>query len=195
VSDTSAARRPAVFLDRDGTLVREVDYLRAPAELELLAVGAGLRALAEAGFALVLVTNQSGVARGYLDEETLAAIHSRLAELLAREGVALEGVEYCPHHPEHGAPPYRADCDCRKPRPGMLLRAAERLGLDLARSWTIGDSERDLLAGEAAGLRGGVLVRTGKGEEELRRLRRAGAAPPRFAFGLEDAAAQILSAG
>lgn len=186
--------RPAVFLDRDGTLNREVDYLRRVEDLELLRIGPALRDLRGAGFALVVVTNQSGIARGLLDEALLADIHARLVELLAAEDITLDGIEFCPHHPDHGAAPYRVECDCRKPLPGMLLRAAERLDLDLARSWTIGDSARDLAAGAAAGLRGGVLVRTGKGEAELARLRRAGTPPEHHALDAEDAAALILGA-
>jgi D-glycero-D-manno-heptose 1,7-bisphosphate phosphatase len=156
--------RPAVFLDRDGTLNREVDYLADPEAFELLpGVGPALVRLAEARFALVVVTNQSGVARGLLDEETLARVHARMHADLAAFGVTLDGVEWCPHHPEFGSP----GCDCRKPSPGMILRAARRLDLDLPASWVVGDALRDLRAGEAAGTRS-VLVRTGKGRIEER---------------------------
>lgn len=158
--------RPAVFLDRDGTINREVDYLSNPNEFELIpGVPAALRALSAAGYAMVVVTNQSGVARGMLSLETLDAIHARMTRMLAAESVQLDAIESCPHHPDAGEPPFRADCSCRKPAPGMLLKAAQELDLDLAHSWMVGDSLRDLQAGEAAGTRS-ILVRTGKGQEQ-----------------------------
>ncbi|MDE0904009.1 MAG: D-glycero-beta-D-manno-heptose 1,7-bisphosphate 7-phosphatase [Planctomycetota bacterium] len=149
---------PAVFLDRDGTLIEEVDYLADPAGVVLIPGAAqALKNLAQAGYKLVLVTNQSGVARGLLDEGKLAQIHERLSDLLHGEGTGLDGIYACIHHPEFGSP-----CDCRKPQPGMLLQAAEDLQLDLKRSWMIGDAARDLEAGKRAGARS-LLVRTGKG--------------------------------
>lgn len=184
--------RPAVFLDRDGTLNREVDYLADPAGLELLpGVGEALRELADAGYRLVVVTNQSGVARGLLDEPTLLRVHDALRAALARHGVALDRIAYCPHHPEVGPPPYRRSCECRKPRPGLLADAARELDLDLERSWIVGDSERDLLAGAALGLPG-VLVATGKGRRERERLAAAGRPPRHFAADLREAARIVL---
>jgi len=169
--------RPAVFLDRDGTMIVEVDYLADPERVELFAGAASaLRRLAEAGYALVLITNQSGVARGMLDEDCLAEIHARLARELATEGVELDGVYYCPHHPEHGGAAYARDCACRKPRPGMLLEAARELGLDLERSWMVGDAARDLEAGWAVGARG-LLVATGKGRGQGEAARAKAPAP------------------
>lgn len=164
----------AVFLDRDGTLNVEVDYLSDPDQLELLpGVAGALRRLREAGFKLCVVTNQSGVARGLLSEETLHRVHVRLAERLASEGASVDSIGYCPHHPTEGESPYRRACRCRKPGPGLLEEAALRFGLDLARSFTVGDSLRDLDAGAALGVRG-VLVRTGKGAAEELRARAAG---------------------
>lgn len=159
----STPLRPAVFLDRDGTLIREVDYLADPDAIQFLP-GAieGLQALRDAGFALVLVTNQSGIARGLVTVPVLEQIHARIVHELAEFGVELQGIEWCPHHPTEGNPPFVLDCECRKPKPGMLLMAAEDHGLDLATSWTIGDAPRDLDAGLAAGTQT-VLVRTGKG--------------------------------
>ena len=146
--------RPAVFLDRDGTVVRDSGYIRSPEEVVLLpGVAAAIRSLREARFAVVVVTNQSGIARGLLDEKTLSRIHARLRERLGTEGTAVDGIFFCPHHPEEGEPPYRRECDCRKPKPGLLLRAASVLGLDLARSYAVGDGTRDLEAALAAGVR------------------------------------------
>lgn len=166
--------RPAVFLDRDGTLNREVDYLSDPADLELLpGVAESLKRLADAGYVLCVVTNQSGVARGYFEESKLAEIHARLRELLEAEGVHLDWIGYCPHHDSEGGPAYRADCSCRKPRPGMLIEAAAALGLSPERSWCIGDSLRDVDAGERIGAQG-ILVRTGKGADQEARAKQAG---------------------
>lgn len=157
------ARRPAVFLDRDGTLNVEVDYLADPDRFELLpGVGEALARIAAAGFALVVVTNQSGIARGLLDAAALDAIHARMKRDLAAFGVELDLVLACPHHPEVGPPHLRADCSCRKPRPGMLVEAAARLGLDLDRSYCVGDSVRDAEAARRVGATG-LVVRTGKG--------------------------------
>jgi D-glycero-D-manno-heptose 1,7-bisphosphate phosphatase len=156
--------RPAVFLDRDGTINREVDFLSDPTELELLPGAAqAIARLNEAEWAVVVVTNQSGIARGFLDEERLAEIHGALETLLEMEGAKLDAIYFCPHHPTVGEDPYRLDCSCRKPAPGMILRAAVELGLDLRASWIVGDSLRDLDAGAAAGVRG-ILVGTGKKE-------------------------------
>jgi D-glycero-D-manno-heptose 1,7-bisphosphate phosphatase len=184
----------AIFLDRDGTLVVEVDYLADPDRLELLpGVGAALRRLAAAGFLLCVVTNQSGIARGLLTEETLHTIHVRLDELLAREGVRLDSIGYCPHHPREGDAPYRRACRCRKPLPGLLEEAAERFGIDVARSYAIGDAMRDVEAGEALGATG-LLVRTGKGAREERRAQDAGRAVRAF-DDLTAAAEWILGDG
>lgn len=158
-----AERRRAVFLDRDGTLNEEVDYLASPEDFRLLpGVVDGLGELAGAGFALVVVTNQSGIARGILDEDTLRRIHETMRAELRAAGLEIDAVHACPHHPEIGAPYFRADCTCRKPRPGMLLEAAARHDLDLERSFSIGDSLRDLQAARAVHATP-VLVRTGKG--------------------------------
>lgn len=155
--------RPAVFLDRDGTLIEEADYLASPNQVRLLpGAAAAVRRVREVGVPVVVVTNQSGVARGYFPEERIADVHARLAELLAAEGAGVDAFYHCPHHPTEGVGAYRVACDCRKPRPGMLLAAARDLGLDLAASWMIGDKLDDLRAGAAAGCRT-VLVRTGYG--------------------------------
>ncbi|MFB3882101.1 MAG: D-glycero-beta-D-manno-heptose 1,7-bisphosphate 7-phosphatase [Armatimonadota bacterium] len=157
--------RRAVFLDRDGTIIREANYLRSPEQVRLLPGAAtAVRRLNEAGFVVVLVTNQSGIARGLLTEADLALTNEVLEQRLARKGALLDAVYFCPHHPEVGPPQYRRRCDCRKPAPGMLLCAAKDLGLDLKRSFIVGDNASDMGAGRAAGCRT-VLVRTGYGRE------------------------------
>ena len=156
--------RPAVFLDRDGTLIDELGYLADPAGVRLFpGAAAAVRALNDARLPVVVFTNQSGVARGMFTEDDLAAVHARLRELLAAEGARLDLVLYSPYHPEFGDARYRRRTDCRKPAPGMLLEARDRLDLDLAASWVVGDADRDLEAGRRAGVPGLILVRTGKG--------------------------------
>ena len=152
-----AARPPgtsrAVFLDRDGVLIEDTGYPDDPDAIRLLpGVGEALRRLRAAGWGLVVVSNQSGVARGKFDLNRLDAIHDRLRELLAAEGVELDALYFCPHHPE-GRPPFQSDCDHRKPQPGMLLPAARELGLSLPDCWMVGDKESDVEAGCAAGCR------------------------------------------
>jgi len=163
--------RPAVFIDRDGTLTEEVGYVNHPSRLRLLPQsGAAVRRLNQAGIAVVVVTNQAGIARGYFSPEVLAAVNATLVSQLKDEGAHLDGVYVCPHHPTEGEAPYRLVCDCRKPKPGLLLRAASDLGLDLGRSTLVGDKGSDLVAARAVGTRA-VLVLTGYGlgEWEYRR--------------------------
>jgi D-glycero-D-manno-heptose 1,7-bisphosphate phosphatase len=163
--------RPAVFIDRDGTLTEEVGYVNHVSRLRLLSRSAqAIRRLNEAGVAAVVVTNQAGIARGYFSEDTLHAVNDALVGLLKDEGAHLDGIYVCPHHPREGDPPFRADCDCRKPQPGLLLRAAAQLSLDLRASTMVGDKASDLVPARTVGARG-VLVLTGygRGEWEHRR--------------------------
>jgi D-glycero-D-manno-heptose 1,7-bisphosphate phosphatase len=155
----------AVFIDRDGTLNVEKDYLYRVDDCELIpgAVDA-VRRLNEAGWLVVVVTNQSGVARGYYGEQEVASLHRHMADELAQGGGQVSGWYFCPHHPA-GQEPYNRQCDCRKPLPGMLLQAARELEIDLSRSWMVGDKLVDVQAGQAAGCRA-VLVRTGYGRQE-----------------------------
>jgi histidinol-phosphate phosphatase family protein len=144
--------RPAVFLDRDGTVMEDVGYPRDPDAVRLLpGAAAALRELHEAGFALVIVSNQSGLARGIITAEQARAVHERFVALLAAEAVAIDAYRYCPHGPDAG-------CACRKPAPGMLLDAARELGVDLTRSVMIGDRASDLEAGRAAGCPTTILI-------------------------------------
>ena len=187
--------RPCFFLDRDGVLVEEVNYLATPEELRLLpGAPRAVRLLNDAGIPAVVVTNQAGVARGIFPEERIAEIHRELDRLLSREGARVDRYYYCPHHPTAGVGPYRKDCPNRKPRPGMLLRAARELDLDLGRSVLAGDKISDLQAGRAAGCRT-ILVRTGYGRGITREdLRKAGVAPWLVAEDLLEAVRRWLDA-
>jgi D-glycero-D-manno-heptose 1,7-bisphosphate phosphatase len=156
--------RPAVFLDRDGVLIVEAEYLSEVARVQLVpGAAAAVRRLNDAGLPVVVVTNQSGVARGYFPESRVGEVHEHIAGLLQLEADArIDRFDYCPFHPTEGVGEYRRDTDCRKPKPGMLVRTAAELGLDLERSWMVGDRRSDLEAGAAAGCRT-ILVRTGYG--------------------------------
>ena len=158
--------RPAVFLDRDGTLTDEVGYVNHPSRLRLLPRSAeAIRRLNAAAVPAVVVTNQAGIARGYFSQDVLDTVNATLVTRLAEAGARLDGIYVCPHHPTEGEPPYRARCECRKPKPGLLRRAAAELGLDLARSTMIGDKPSDLVPGREVGA-ATVLVLTGYGRGE-----------------------------
>ena len=147
-------KQRAVFLDRDGTLVHPRHYPSRPADLRIYAgITAHLRRLQSAGFRLVVITNQAGIARGYFSEADLRRMHDYLTAELAKEGVRLDAIYYCPHHIQGIIPEFARSCDCRKPRPGMLLQAAADLKLDLRRSWFVGDILDDVEAGNRAGCR------------------------------------------
>lgn len=157
--------RSAVFLDRDGTLIEDQQYQFDPDRITL-ASGAGhaLRRLFDAGYTLVVVTNQSGVARGLFTEEVVSRMHHRLARMVGGLGVRIEAFYYCPHHPDGVVARYAVDCQCRKPRPGMILRAAQELQLALPLSWLVGDIWDDIRAGLAAGCR---CVLVGKERQQV----------------------------
>jgi D-glycero-D-manno-heptose 1,7-bisphosphate phosphatase len=164
---TSPPARRAIFIDRDGTLSEEVGYVNHPSRFRLFpfAVDA-IRLVNRSPFLAILVTNQAGVARGYFPESLIHEVHAGVARELAAGDARLDAVYYCPHHPTAGEPPYRQDCDCRKPRPGLLHRAAAAHHIDLARSYVIGDRQGDLELAWSVGATG-VLVRTGYGRGEL----------------------------
>jgi D-glycero-D-manno-heptose 1,7-bisphosphate phosphatase len=148
---------PAVFLDRDGTLIEEIGFASRPEQIRILGgVAQALRELADAGYRLIVVTNQSGIARGFLTEEDLERFHDALDRQLHLLGAAVDAYYACPHHPDPGGmarPDLAVECECRKPKPGLILRAAEDFGVDLKASWTVGDTWRDVAAGAAAGTR------------------------------------------
>lgn len=155
--------KPAVILDRDGTLIEEAGYLDRLERLVFYPYSVdAVRLLNQAGFVVVVVTNQSGIARGIVEERFVHEAHAHISARLAAGGARVDGYYYCPHHPDGARAEYRLTCDCRKPAPGLLHRAAKDLGLDLPRSFAVGDRWQDVEAGTAVGARG-VLVRTGHG--------------------------------
>jgi D-glycero-D-manno-heptose 1,7-bisphosphate phosphatase len=163
--------RPAVFMDRDGCLIEEMGYINHPSRVRLLPrTPAAVARLNRAGIAAVIATNQAGIAREYFSMETLEAVNAEVERQLGAEGARLDALYVCTHHPTAGRPPFRLECECRKPKPGLLLRAAADMGLDLSRSVMIGDKPSDVAAGQAAGV-STVLVLTGygRGEWEYRR--------------------------
>lgn len=157
----------AIFIDRDGTLNEDIGYVSTPDELILYPWAAeAVRLVNHSEFRAVVITNQSGIARGMYSEETLGKIHERMIDELAREGARIDAVYYCPHHPEIGDLNYRVRCNCRKPRTGMLDAAASDHNIDLTRSFVIGDKTSDILLADNAGA-GAALVMTGYGRETL----------------------------
>jgi len=176
-----------VFLDRDGTLIREAGYLSRLEDLEVLpGVPGALRRLEAAGYLRVGVTNQSGVARGYYDLAFVRRTHDEIDRRLAREGASVDRWYVCPHHPDLTGP-----CGCRKPEPGLLHRAAAELGVDLSRSWVVGDKPADVDLALRAGCRA-ALVRTGYGRETEQALRLGGRLPGVVADTLAEAVEEII---
>jgi len=158
----------AVFLDRDNTLVFDPGYLSNPADVRLLnGVVEGLDAMAKAGFHLIIVTNQAGVARGYFDERVVSAVNSEVVRKLEAEGIPIAAVYYCPYHPDGIIEPFNRHHPDRKPNPGMLLRAARDWHIDLSRSWMIGDTVHDSEAGKRAGCRT-ICIQSPKTQDFMR---------------------------
>ncbi|MBN2254566.1 MAG: HAD family hydrolase [Deltaproteobacteria bacterium] len=155
----------AVFMDRDGTINEEVGYLSRLEELKIFPeTYEALRLINKSGMKAIVITNQSGVGRGFFGEEFVDTVHRRINELLKENGSFIDRFYYCPHHPVYGRGPYKISCDCRKPKPGLLLRAAEELQIDLAGSYMVGDMIKDLQAGHNAGIEKALLVKTGYGQ-------------------------------
>lgn len=161
-------KTPAVFLDRDGTIIDDVGYIADPDDVRLLPGAApAIKRFCEAGYCVVVVSNQSGIARGLFDEAVLASVHARMEELLQQDGAVLDGAFYCPFldGDEATVEAYRRDSDLRKPSPGMLEQAAVELDIDLAKSWMMGDSAHDVEAGRRAGCQTVLLCPNGACEE------------------------------
>jgi histidinol-phosphate phosphatase family domain/HAD-superfamily hydrolase, subfamily IIIA len=164
-------KRRAVFMDRDGTISEEIGYVNHPTRYRVFPYSAeAVRLLNENGWLAVLVTNQAGVARGYFTEDIIGAVHGVLTDALSNQAAHLDAIYYCAHHPSVGEPPYRLDCDCRKPKPGLIQRAAADLDIELAGSWMIGDRYSDIELARNAGVHAAfVLSGYGRGEWEYQR--------------------------
>jgi len=159
--------RPAVFLDRDGTINEQMGYINHISRFVMLPrAAAAIRLLNDQGIPVVVVSNQSGLARGYFPESLIGEVHAKMTEALAQEGAHVDGIYICPHHPEAKEERFRLACDCRKPKPGMFHKAAADLGLDLDRSYVVGDRWSDLKAAAAVRAKG-VLVLTGYGRGDF----------------------------
>ncbi|MDH3217740.1 MAG: HAD family hydrolase [Candidatus Krumholzibacteria bacterium] len=185
--------RPAIFLDRDGTVSEEVGYVNHVSRFRLLPrTAAAIRQINQSGLLAVLVTNQAGVARGYFKESLVRQVHQRLQELLAAGGARLDGIYYCPHHPRAGKPPYRLECNCRKPKPGMIEAASRDLDIDVSRSFMVGDKHSDIIFAHSVGVPG-VLVKTGYGLGEIEQWSADWSdEPDKIALDLLDAVEWIL---
>ncbi|MBN1939792.1 MAG: HAD family hydrolase [Candidatus Aminicenantes bacterium] len=187
--------RPAVFLDRDGTLLDDTGYPSRFDQVRILPSSiAAVRKLNEAGFSTVIVTNQSGVGRGFLTEDELLVLHRSLAAAFEAQGARLDAFYFCPHFSRAADPRYRIACDCRKPLPSLGRRAAADLGLDLRRSFMIGDKEDDMNFGRAVGVVP-VLVLTGYGREARRKMAEKGTLPDIVAADVGEAVDRILARG
>ena len=164
-------KQRAVFIDRDGTISEEVGYINHPSRFRLfLYAASAIKQLNENGWLAIVITNQAGVARGYFSEEMVQTIHQNMTGDLESSGAKLDAIYYCVHHPSVGAPPYRVDCDCRKPKPGLIARAAQDFDIDLARSWMVGDRYSDVELARNAGVKSAfVMSGYGRGEWEHHR--------------------------
>jgi D-glycero-D-manno-heptose 1,7-bisphosphate phosphatase len=179
----------AIFLDRDKTLIEDPGYISTPDAVRLLpGIAPPLVRLSNAGYKLILVTNQSAIARGKVTESGLEKIHAELQRQLQQQGVLLDAIYYCPYHPEGTIPPFNRESDERKPSPGMLLRAAREMNLNLRESWMIGDRLRDVEAGQRAGCRT-ILVSYDEDPEQASMT----VQPDHVAASLEAAAAIVLN--
>lgn len=187
---TETGKKKAVFLDRDGTINVEKEYLWKKEDFEFIpGVPLAIRRLNEAGYLVVVVTNQSGVARGYYTLEDVQRLHEHIASELSFDEAYIDRFYICPHHPEEGLGEFRYECDCRKGRPGLFYQAAEDLDIDLSSSWMIGDKLADIEAAERAGCTP-FLVLTGYGKQEQHKLAEGQA---QICKDLSAAVADILS--
>ena len=185
--------RPAVFLDRDGTMIRDVGYLSRREDVEWYAWTLdSIRLLNRAGFLVCVTTNQGGIGLGFYDESFLRALHEEMGALVTAAGARVDGWYYCPHHPRAIVDRLRVTCECRKPQPGMIRQAEQEHGIDLSRSYVVGDKIADVGLATAVGAKA-ILVKTGYGEAELQR--HAGSIPgaAHVAESLLEATSWILS--
>ena len=191
---TAPILRPAVFLDRDGTINEQMGYVNHITRFHLLpGVGQAIRSLNQAGLPVAVVTNQSGLARGYFPESLLNEVHEKMRRQLALEGARIDGLYICPHHPEAKEERFRLACNCRKPKTGLLEQAATEMGLDLARSYVVGDRWSDLRCGAAVGATT-VLVLTGYGRGDACYIGPTQPVQPHYvAEDLQDAVQWILA--
>lgn len=161
------------FLDRDGVLIKDADYLSSPEQVELMPGSVeALKILRQHDFLIIVVSNQSGVARGMFPEESIPEVHQKIDSLLAAYSVGVDAYYYCPHYPNGSVPEYSIECQCRKPAPGMIIQATRDWPIDLSESFVIGDKVSDVELAENAGCKLGILVRTGHGEAELKKTSR-----------------------
>lgn len=161
----------AVFIDRDGTISEEVGYINHPSRFRVFSYAApAIKLLNESGWLAIVITNQAGVARGYFSEEMIQTVHERLKQDLEGNGARLDAIYYCAHHPAVGEAPYRLDCNCRKPKPGLIKRAAEEFDIELVGSWMVGDRYSDIELARNAGVSAALVMSGyGRGEWELQR--------------------------
>ena len=179
----------AVFLDRDGTIVEDVGYMNSPQQIQFISGSIeAIKKLNDAGYKVIIITNQAGVAHGLVTEDMLQSIDKALHKGLLHGGAHLDAIYYCPHHPEHGVYPYKQACECRKPHPGLILKAQKQFDLDLSQSFMIGDKATDIEAGKSAGTKT-IMVMTGRGQEEKANLKNQ---PDYFADNLLAAAKSLL---
>ena len=165
-------KQKAVFLDRDGTINQYVGFLRNEEQFELLeGVAEAVKKINESGYLAIVVTNQPVIARGEVSFEELEKIHCKMETLLGKEGAYLDAIYYCPHHPHKGykgeVAELKIDCGCRKPKPGMILQAAEKFHIDLSQSWMVGDGQNDIQAGKEAGCRTALIGKENYGQDMM----------------------------
>ncbi len=177
----------AVFLDRDGTINEDVNFLSSPEQVILIDWSVeAIKEMNELGLKIIVFTNQSGIARGYFTEDDLHKIHSRLDELLSQSGARIDAYYYCPHHPTEGNGEYKVECECRKPKDGMLQRASREQNIDLKKSFVVGDRCVDIKAGKTAGAKT-ILVLTGYGRQEYEKCKNENYEPDFVAKDLKEA--------
>ena len=170
----------AVFLDRDGTISKEVGYVRNPDQFQLMPKSAeAVKLINERGLKVIVVTNQAGVAKGYFPEAMVSRVHKKMEAMLSDQGAFLDGIYYCPHHPEGVVEAYRKMCECRKPASGLIKRASKEHGIDIASSYMVGDKMADVECGHRIGVKG-ILVQTGYGKDELNKIEGAGIRRPEY---------------